>query len=1231
MEFCGGGDLKAEVTRRAKLTPPERFPESQIMTWFVQLTLALNHMHQQHILHRDLKSSNIFLTTEAEGRQDVKIGDFGISRVLEGTVEVAATVVGTPYYMSPEVCRAEPYGVKSDIWALGCVLYEMCMLKHAFESQSLLGLVYKIVSETYEPIPSEYSAELSALMDRVLDKSHFTRPCGKDLIVDPLVKRFLPGATAAAASTAGASSSVPVAALAGPSAAPQHRSPQPAAQQPSPQPPKPPQRPWRFVGGGPRPAAPARHSFQPPQKPKVAPETPPRLPASSQAATPASPKSGGGNNGAWAAPPSSGGLGADSSPMRRLEPDLAVEEEPVCRIWCATPAAAAQRVDERELRVQVLLRRIQTQLGRGRQNWLQVFASFDHVGNGLLQDAQFEQALTSMALGLSDNEIREVRTYLQGAGIAVSVERFGTALNQSRQAVLQLEAWGRSVLLDLAREAARRSRPGTGGIGPTADGNAPAPPPPGAIGRSPLPPQTDGAGATAVAEPGAHVRVRGVQSAVGGGALNGAEGTIERWDATSCHWVVRLSDGTTKGVRDHHLVVTQPAAAGTVAYPNAVPATTAIYRLLCSGGDTAVPEYRFLDVVRELLPSLSEAERCRLLLLVPKCPEGRVDVPEVLSRIAAGPARPPVPGADPRGYPSAGGLGHFSSRGVQRSADGRQTSKRHVNFAVPLPVAVAVPGAVPSPRPATSPPPAMSRRPPPASPAPSGVPTAGGSSNEQAAQAALLRLAQRLIGNNASCEGPGLDTLRLFAQASRPTHLRQEELLDMVSVLPLGISRAEVRLIFAHVAAVVGASDSDSLPFSLLTRAAESAHQAGLPSEAAAMLERLDTRRLGAALRRLASADNSGGRTAPQEFRVTLMQAEPYLTPSQLEWLTMLVDKDGEGRLLPHSLLVRLGVSTAAPPVNSATACLLMVPPRPAGSTRGPVAPGAPRSLVVDAVLARLRARLAAAGPQLTLERLLGLLDLERSAQPPRDALASLFGHLRLGISAAEADELTGAACAGESGGDGGVPLAALLELHRRAATDSEAEARVAQLREAATSRLRGRGATLACALSAAEGGGEWLPESEFRRCLLQTLSDGDRGLASAPASDAEAVERFLLLAEKNAAGAVRWLPFVQTYGGLGASDDWERTVAAAAASAGVTTTAGFGAARSARADPTQSQQSWRSLKLREAALRDAGDAGGGSAWPPARPSPEKLRACCEASPKSSPPGLLRCLRRWLF
>lgn len=77
------------------------FPENQILTWFVQMALALKHVHERKILHRDLKTQNIFLTSKGE----VKIGDFGIARVLQHTYDCANTAIGTPYYLSPEICQ----------------------------------------------------------------------------------------------------------------------------------------------------------------------------------------------------------------------------------------------------------------------------------------------------------------------------------------------------------------------------------------------------------------------------------------------------------------------------------------------------------------------------------------------------------------------------------------------------------------------------------------------------------------------------------------------------------------------------------------------------------------------------------------------------------------------------------------------------------------------------------------------------------------------------------------------------------------------------------------------------------------------------------------------------------------------------------------------------------------------------------------------------------------------
>ena len=102
------------------------------MNWFVQICFAIKYIHDKNILHRDLKLSNIFLSSNG----DINLGDFGIAKVLDNSDEFAKTIVGTPYYLSPEICLRRPYNQKSDIWSLGCILYELMNMKHAFEASS---------------------------------------------------------------------------------------------------------------------------------------------------------------------------------------------------------------------------------------------------------------------------------------------------------------------------------------------------------------------------------------------------------------------------------------------------------------------------------------------------------------------------------------------------------------------------------------------------------------------------------------------------------------------------------------------------------------------------------------------------------------------------------------------------------------------------------------------------------------------------------------------------------------------------------------------------------------------------------------------------------------------------------------------------------------------------------------------------------------------------------------
>ena len=108
---------------------------------------------------------------------------------MEGTEDFATTVTGTPYYMAPEVCTNQPYTYKSDVWSLGCVMYELCTLRHAFSAESLLGLLYQIVQGTFPPIPEQlYDEGLRNLVYAMLSKQISVRPFASDLLRAPWLK-----------------------------------------------------------------------------------------------------------------------------------------------------------------------------------------------------------------------------------------------------------------------------------------------------------------------------------------------------------------------------------------------------------------------------------------------------------------------------------------------------------------------------------------------------------------------------------------------------------------------------------------------------------------------------------------------------------------------------------------------------------------------------------------------------------------------------------------------------------------------------------------------------------------------------------------------------------------------------------------------------------------------------------------------------------------------------------
>ena len=137
------------------------------------------------VLHRDLKAGNVFLTS----RNLVKVGDFGISKVLDSTAQLARTTIGTPYYLAPELINGEAYDFKADVWALGVLLYEMMALRRPFEADSLPALAMRIVRVEYSPAPESYSAELRSLLGAMLQRDPAARPSCAQIASSPFVRR----------------------------------------------------------------------------------------------------------------------------------------------------------------------------------------------------------------------------------------------------------------------------------------------------------------------------------------------------------------------------------------------------------------------------------------------------------------------------------------------------------------------------------------------------------------------------------------------------------------------------------------------------------------------------------------------------------------------------------------------------------------------------------------------------------------------------------------------------------------------------------------------------------------------------------------------------------------------------------------------------------------------------------------------------------------------------------
>eukprot|EP00111_Clytia_hemisphaerica_P019457 TCONS_00057400-protein len=183
-EFCEGGDLDVKLHSWKK--SGKSVDRTLVLTWFVQLIVAVQYIHQRRILHRDLKTRNIFLKNNI-----VKIGDFGISRILEGSTDIATTFTGTPYFMAPEILKHEGYNSKSDIWSLGVILYETCTLKKAFQGNNLMAVMKNIVHGDIPKLPSKFNADLHLIYESMLCRDSAKRSSATEILKKPYIMQYL--------------------------------------------------------------------------------------------------------------------------------------------------------------------------------------------------------------------------------------------------------------------------------------------------------------------------------------------------------------------------------------------------------------------------------------------------------------------------------------------------------------------------------------------------------------------------------------------------------------------------------------------------------------------------------------------------------------------------------------------------------------------------------------------------------------------------------------------------------------------------------------------------------------------------------------------------------------------------------------------------------------------------------------------------------------------------------
>ncbi|XP_012823574.1 serine/threonine-protein kinase Nek9 isoform X2 [Xenopus tropicalis] len=181
LEYCNGGNLFDKIVRQKA----QLFQEEMVLWYLFQIVSAVSCIHRAGILHRDIKTLNIFLTKA----NLIKLGDYGLAKQLSSEYSMAETCVGTLYYMSPELCQGVKYSFKSDIWAVGCVLYELLTLTRTFDATNPLNLCVKIVQGNWAMglDNSVYSQDLIEVVHACLEQDPEKRPTADEILKMPIL------------------------------------------------------------------------------------------------------------------------------------------------------------------------------------------------------------------------------------------------------------------------------------------------------------------------------------------------------------------------------------------------------------------------------------------------------------------------------------------------------------------------------------------------------------------------------------------------------------------------------------------------------------------------------------------------------------------------------------------------------------------------------------------------------------------------------------------------------------------------------------------------------------------------------------------------------------------------------------------------------------------------------------------------------------------------------------